>query len=52
MIDAIRDSNGYGFFWLGFEPGSVTDIRMRALTIEPTVDPDDDIAGGGFGFAG
>lgn len=51
-VDALRDNDGIGYFWVAFDDdsGNVTDYRYRALIIEPIVDPDDDIAGSGFGF--
>jgi len=47
-----RDNDGYSYFWVALLPGSVTDYRIKAWTIEPVRLLAGDVAGGGGGFGG
>lgn len=46
-----RDKTGCTYVWLGWDLGSLNDVRIRAWKVEPFVDsdPSGPVSGGGFG---
>src|SRR5688572_55877 len=37
LLEPVRDEGGRSYFWLGFNPSTLTDYRVRAWTIEPVL---------------
>ncbi len=49
-LQIARDNYGHAWFWLGYDLGSLTDVRINAWTVESVVDLDSNTPGSGGGF--